>query len=51
MRRKYFKPETVTVDFVTCDMLAASSGTLSVKPGKDCSTGVDTRRGEWGGLW
>ena len=49
MKKTYFKPETVMVDVVLCNMIAISG------PGYEGGTGDDfnanKHRGEWGNLW
>ena len=52
MKKNYFKPETVMVDLVLCNMIATSGG-----PGYEGGTGnkdefnANKNRGEWGNVW
>lgn len=49
MRKEYFRPEVITVEFGTVNMLATSNQipiTPEVKP-----SATNTSRGDWGTLW
>ena len=48
MKKNYFKPETVMVDVVLCNMIATSVGVTDRPTGpKDAGQ----NRGEWGNVW
>ena len=51
MKKQYLKPEVITVEFGTINMLAASSEQLPIKPGQGGTAGAGSSRGEWGNLW
>ena len=52
MKKNYFKPETVMVDLVLCNIIATSGNT---NVGGDADSGFPKEskgsRGEWGNVW
>ena len=53
MKKNYFKPETVMVDVVLCNMIA-TSGNTTVGGGSASSGDPEEskgHRGEWGNVW
>lgn len=52
MKKTYFKPETVMVDVVLCNMIA-TSGNTTVGGEDEGGWGEqsNTHRGEWGNVW
>jgi hypothetical protein len=53
MKKQYFKPEAVSVNFVVSNFLATSGGNkLPVdQDGPKVPSASGSSRGEWGNLW
>ena len=50
MKKKYFTPEVITVEFGTVNMLAASRIDVE-QDGPKVPSAAGSSRGEWGNLW
>ena len=53
MKKKYSKPEAVSVNFVVSNFLATSDNKIPVNPNPEevKPSAAGSSRGEWGNLW